>query len=285
MGIATIIITLVLIISFIIYRSKYENRIERKWLRLTIESILVLLIMPLLVTLIAPVVQFKQRREETRFKKDILASCVKKELDYEDLKELITLKHKDIFQSTDETATKWADDFIKSLPEKQSGLESLLDKGKELEKRLTLKWQPLYEFILKEFDARVLKLKENDFIESFNKKEQSIFRKDAFEGYNTQIRTLVFHNGSYIWIEFRPALMQGGVIREEPSIRFWEIINGVRNVDGIRLIFGDKEIQFTYKNKVFRTTEKDPLDDAEFRKKLIEAIGNTITSGYLLDAQ
>ena len=62
------------------------------------------------------------------------------------LQDLIELKYKEVFKSTEEEATEWSRNFVASLPERKSKLQEIEDTSKNLSKRFQEKWQPILDF-------------------------------------------------------------------------------------------------------------------------------------------
>lgn len=97
------------------------------------------------------------------FYQKTLEALAKKELSTEEIQTIITLRYKAIFASTEEDAERWGK-RLDSLSDKQSEVDALATEGRKLAERISLKWQPVYDFILKIFDDRVLELEKRGLL-------------------------------------------------------------------------------------------------------------------------
>lgn len=278
-----LILTIISLIIYVIFKTVVEPKIEIKWLQVLIDVLLVALIIPICVNLMMPIFQREQQRKEEEFKEQVTSYLLKEKMSTEDIKELISLKYKEIFKSSEEDAKKWTNKFLSSLPERKSDVDSLLIKGEELANKLRLKWQPLYDYILLQIDTRINELMKKDENIKFQKYDLDIISIDSSRRPG-RIREIEFTNGCHIRIQVYPAQIQNGLLTEFPIITFAEISNQLTSPVFMIGFFEDNfeidSVNKRYEDIEF-TTQNDPLDNEEFKNKLSEAINKIITSVYM----
>ena len=171
-------------------------------------------------------------RRAEQFQKQVLDAVASKALDTKTLEEIIALKYKVIFNSSEENAKRWAKEFLDS-PAKEQELKSLANNGQEFADKLRLRWQPFYDFILKEFDDRISELSKRNLLKpnpnpAYNPYYKSdaqlvVVDKGAQHG---MIRDVRFKNGGVIQIFFSQGQIHGGILRVEPRLYVTESVNG-----------------------------------------------------------
>lgn len=208
-----------------------------------------------------------------------------RELNTKDIEEIILLRFKEIFNSSEEDAKKFAESL--SLPEKLEEMKSLSLKGQELGIKLLLKWKPLYDFVRKNFDDRIYELERKNMIKSFNKdNEQEIVSIERPAKTNTVIRNIIFPNGNQLRVQLFSGEIKSSQLVANPRITI-EQITSTHSYPLFYIDFRDSYIQLYLFNpsKSFTTEKDDPLSDEEFRTKVTEAISNSIQLVYLEDIQ
>lgn len=269
----------------------FENRIKNKLIRVIIKVILVSLIIPICVNLLMPFFQKEQLEKEEQFRTTVMNAIVEEKMSSEDIEGLIFNKYKDIFESSEKEAELWVNNFLKTLPEKRAELESLSKKSEEYINKLSLKWKPICDLILKQFDDRInelIKRNENIIVE---KKEYKLIMDIDSNKYEIQkVRFVEFANGNSIFISFEPARIQRGIITEGIEIVYFEQLKNGNTTCDFAIYINQDLYQISprnnrngyYESVGYRTT-KNPIEDEHFRNKLSEALNKIISSAYLLE--
>jgi len=286
-----IILIIIFLIIYILFGAMFENRIKNKLIRVIIKVILVSLIIPICVNLLMPFFQKEQLEKEEQFRTTVMNAIVEEKMSSEDIEGLIFNKYKDIFESSEKEAELWVNNFLKTLPEKRAELESLSKKSEEYINKLSLKWKPICDLILKQFDDRInelIKRNENIIVE---KKEYKLIMDIDSNKYEIQkVRFVEFANGNSIFISFEPARIQRGIITEGIEIVYFEQLKNGNTTCDFAIYINQDLYQISprnnrngyYESVGYRTT-KNPIEDEHFRNKLSEALNKIISSAYLLE--
>ena len=276
------------LIIYIIFRVKFETKIKHKWAQVIIEVILIFLIIPICINLLMPIFQIKQLEKEEQFRIAVMDSIVKNKMNSEDIEELIFYKYKNIFESSEEEAKLWVNNFLKTLPDKKLELNSLSKKSEEYIDKLNLEWKPTCELVLKQFDNRINELiKQNENIKIEKENYNLIINVDSNKYEVQKIRIVEFPNGNSIFINFEPASIQRGILIEGIEIVFFEQLKNAYTVAVFSLNLDQQLYQINPRNKRYKSvdcrTNKNPMEDDNFRNKISEAINEIISSVYLLE--
>lgn len=286
-----IILIIVFLIIYIIFEAIFENRIKNKIIRVIIRVILVSFILPICVTLLIPFFQKEQLEKEEQFRTTVINAIIEDKISSEDIEGLIFNKYKDIFESSEKEAELWANNFLTTLPEKRVELESLSKKTEEYIDKLSLKWKPICDLILKQFDDRINELiKRNENIIIEKKKYKLIIDIDSNKYETQKVRFVEFTNGNSIFISFEPARIQRGIITEGIEIVYFEQLKNGNTTCDFAIYINQDLYQISprnnrngyYESVGYRTT-KNPIEDEHFRNKLSEALNKIISSVYLLE--
>jgi len=286
-----IILIIIFLVIYILFGAMFENRIKNKLIRVIIKVILVSLIIPICVNLLMPFFQKEQLEKEEQFRTTVMNAIVEEKMSSEDIEGLIFNKYRDIFESSEKEAKLWANNFLATLPEKRVELESLSKKSEEYINKLSLKWKPICDLILKQFDDRInelIKRNENIIVE---KKEYKLIMDIDSNKYEIQkVRFVEFANGNSIFISFEPARIQRGIITEGIEIVYFEQLKNGNTTCDFAIYINQDLYQISprnnrngyYESVGYRTT-KNPIEDEHFRNKLSEALNKIISSAYLLE--
>lgn len=266
----------------------FENRIKNKLIRAIIKVILVSLIIPICVNLLMPFFQKEQLEKEEQFRTTVMNAIVEDKMSSEDIEELIFNKYKDIFESSEKEAELWANNFLTTLPEKRVELESLSKKSEEYINKLSLKWKPICDLILKQFDDRINELiKRNENIIIEKKKYKLIIDIDSNKYETQKVRFVEFINGNSIFISFEPAKIQRGVLIEGVEIVFFEKLKNGNTTSDFAIDLDQDLSQINPRNEHYKNIDirsnKNPMEDDNFLSKISEALNKIISSVYLLE--
>ena len=266
----------------------FENRIKNKLIRVIIKVILVSLIIPICVNLLMPFFQKEQLEKEEQFRTTVMNAIVEDKMSSEDIEELIFNKYKDIFESSEKEAELWVNNFLKTLPEKRAELESLSKKSEEYINKLSLKWKPICDLILKQFDDRINELiKRNENIIIEKKKYKLIIDIDSNKYETQKVRFVEFTNGNSIFINFEPAKIQRGFLIEGIEIVFFEKLKNGNTTNDFAIDLDQDLSQINPRNERYKNIDirsnKNPMEDDNFLNKISEALNKIISSVYLLE--
>jgi hypothetical protein len=206
------------------------------------------------------------------------------------IEEIIALKHKVIFASSEEDAKRWAKELLESSPRKESEVKSLAASGRELADKLLLRWNPLYDFFQKELDNRISELKQTGLITDSEQIQAELLVVDS-ESRAVPIRRITFLGNlerfSIMVYLFQGQIHRGNLVKP-PHLQFEEHVNWASYMP-VSLIFRAEAISFEHRTEIPQPTQikeykamgEDPLSDQEFRRALSTAIGNSLSFVYL----
>ena len=222
---------------------------------------------------------YQTRSNEEAFQKQVLMTISDRVLRNEELKELIALKYKDVFASTESDAKAWARNFVDKLEDKRASMESLDEKSKILEGQYLLKWQPLYKYVMDLFDERINALKARGVGIKVDRREQPLIVVDNGSTKSQfLLREIVFADGGRIGVNIQPGYIQSGTFVSEPRIIFQE---SQRVFD---LSFSERSCEIYPINPRYvsiGTESSAPLEDQEFKTGLMRAIEMLISNSIL----
>jgi len=286
-----IILIIVFLIIYILFEAIFENRIKNKLIRVIIKVILVFFIIPICVNLLMPFFQREHLEKEEQFRTTVMNAIVEDKMSSEEIEKLIYNKYKDIFESSEKEAKLWANNFLKTLPEKRVELELLSKKSEEYIDKLSLKWKPTCDFALKQFDDRINELiKRNKNIIVEKKNYNLIIDIDSNKYEVPMVRFVEFPNGNNIFIKLEPAKIQRGIVTEGIEIVYYEQLKNGNTTNAFAIYLNQDLYQISprndrngyYESVGYRTTQ-NPIEDEHFRSKISEALNKIISSAYLLE--
>ena len=282
------ILIIIVLVIYIFFEAKFENRIKNKITRVIIKVIFVFFIIPICVNLLMPYFQRDQLEKEEQFRTTVMNAIIEDKISSKDIEGLIFNKYKDIFESSEKEAELWANDFLTTLPEKRVELESLSKKSEEYINKLSLKWKPICDLVLKQFDDRIdelIKRNENIIIEK--KKYKLIIDIDSNKYETQKVRFVEFINGNSIFISFEPAKIQRGVLIEGIEIVFFEKLKNGNTTCDFAIDLDQDLSQINPRNERYKNIDirsnKNPMEDDNFLNKISEALNKIIGSVYLLE--
>ena len=296
MSLAISILPLFIIaVLYIVYRSRFENKITNPYLRYSIDTVLVIIILPICVYFITD--EFnrdeRQKQEEFRGKQEEFTriatdSIISNKLESKDLERIITEKYQDIFDTSEENAQTWAKDFINSLPTKQKNYKLLSNKSEELANLLKIKWDPIVVFTLKQFDNRIKELKKQDISITLNSSEidDFIIVEDNKE-FRPLFRSAKFPNGNSITVTMRAGMISKGILILEPFLRVQMNMRHTRE-GAFKISFQKNSISLVKLSKFINTNSintNDIMIDDKFFDSISKAIEESIAIVVLDDME
>ena len=289
-----IIVVLISVFVFIIYKSYFEKKIKLDWLKIAIEALIIFMFIPLcLYSITAYIQDIKDQRVQSKnekFQKILLNSIYSDSINLDQLNELIELKHKDIFQSSTEEAEIFTKNLLADIEKKRKGLVELSDNSAAMIKKLYLKWKPFFDFVLATFDDRVDELLKHDNRIEYIKNSGNpklinpiIYDADLKQYGRTSLRNFTLRSEKGVTgfnINYNPGQVREGLCIKELVMTIsegrYQAFQFHFTEDGIRL---DPDYK-RYKMRV-NSNMNDPLEDVELREKTIETINLLISSIYI----
>lgn len=289
-----LLVFLILVVCYIIFKWKYESRIISKLFRTSIEIVLFFIITPAIAgVLLNEVYYHEDKIDEGKFRQQVRDAMLDRGLDTKEIEEIIASKYKNIFETTDDEAKQWAKNYLNSLTEKQQSMNSLNQSSKDLGNRFIDKWNPVIDYILRVFDERIEELEVRNLIDSKNiTKIKEIDDIIQVENPNlskrSELRFVKFPNGNTMQIILIHGAIQGGKILSYPFVDFTETINGIRYSPINIGIYSDFARITQFKEPERSTgesyeSENDVLGDSNFRKFLVSAINHSLEYVYTED--
>jgi hypothetical protein len=231
------------------------------------------------------------------FYQKTLETLAKKQLSPEEIQAITALRYRAIFASAEEDAERWGK-RLDSASDRQSDIDSLAAEGKNLAETISLKWQPVYDFILKIFDDRALELDKRGLLKRQGNPANYPFRAqnldlvvvDRNAGPRVWIRDVRFPNGAAIWIYITQGQVHRGRFLRQMRLWIEERVNGVEYMP-LNMFFDMKMVTFSHRNETGAKSlpgdgypwENDPLNSEQFRKNLSLAIGQSLEFIYMHD--
>jgi hypothetical protein len=160
------IVTIFSFLIFVVFKVLIEERIEVKWLKITIEAFIIFLFIPLCFYFISSHVQDNKSKEvqakNEKIQKAKPNTVISDSSDTEQVDELMNPKYKEIFLSENEDAKIFVKNLLADKDTMNNGLQKLSNNSSELIKKLSLKWKPFFDFVLAAFDERIYELSKQD---------------------------------------------------------------------------------------------------------------------------
>jgi len=283
-----VLLAIFVVSVYVGYRAKYEHKIKIKWLRVIIDVIIVSFLIPVCVNLMMPFFQKDEREKRERVDRKILSAITQSKLNDKDLEDLISYQYREIFESSQGDAKRWARELIDSMLEKKEKLGVLAEHTEEIVQKLRFKWWPLHMYALDQFDKRINELQKHNpsiKIELAIDKYDLILDIDSITYRTFDVRKVVFPNGNLITIKFEPASIQRGVLIEGTELNFTENLKFAGLSYAFSIACNEKIIQINPRNNRYSDidirTEDDPLMVDDFKDTLAKGINKLITSAYL----
>ena len=217
------ILAALLLLSFlIIYEWKWKDKIRSKLLQISITIAASVVVAPLVFNLLSSWVNHEQLKNEENFRKAVLRSILSNASDTSTIKEIIQLRYKEIFDSTEAQAEDWAKNFLSSLESKKKQANTLKKDTQDFGQRLIQKWQPFYEFTFIDFDSKIKKLSQHVQITTAKEDPPTLLNINSAERYRKIVRTVSFPSGSKLLVEVDSGVLDRGKLVRYPSIIFRE---------------------------------------------------------------
>ena len=262
-------------------------KFKREWQKNLTKLIVVTFASTLGSYLWKTVIESPQRGKEENFKRQLIAILAESSSKTQDIEELLSLKYKEVFRSSEEEAREWVEEFRRSLAEKRKGVEIVSVKGKEMAERLSIRWSPFYQYVLKQFDDRVEGLAQDDQGISNTKSDLKLVFVDNFSGIDETVRRATFPNNNSIILKVIPAQIERGTLVNTPRIDFFVSVPGEFQEAALSISLTEKGASVGAANPRYTSlieyaiTDQDPLVDEKFRRIVADSIGKLIMFVYL----
>jgi hypothetical protein len=103
---AMVFLAIIFIAIYIAYKIFLEPRVEGYWVKITVDIVLTMVVLPIMVNLLMPIFNLEEQRKNDAFQSVVTNAIVGKGLDRKELEDLIVRQRKEIFQSTEDEAQK-----------------------------------------------------------------------------------------------------------------------------------------------------------------------------------
>lgn len=286
----SIIVTLCLFLICIATLIVYEllgARFKREWQKNLTKLIVVTFASTFGSYLWKTVIESPQREKEENFKRQLIAILAESSSKTQDIEELLSLKYKEVFRSSEEEAREWVEEFRGSLVEKRKDLEIVSAKSREMAERLSIRWNPFYQYVLKQFDDRVQGLAQDDHGASIIKSDLKLVFVDNFSGIDETVRRVTFPNNNSIILKMIPAQIERGTLVDAPRINFFVSVPGEFQEAALLISLTEKGASVSAANPRYASlieyaiTDQDPLADEKFRRIVADSISKLIMFVYL----
>lgn len=227
-------------------------------------------------------VRVREKDQQQKKFESIIISEISKNKTEDDLKEFIALKYKEVFNSSEKDAIKWADNLVNTLKNKRGLQEELSKKAIEMVEVFRMKWEPLYNYILQQFDVRIETLVKKGIKIQYEKNDVDIVKVNPALGSGGIVRKAKFDNNWEIWVEVRAASIENGKLSQYPILFIHKAYKGSYQT-AITIDFSENSFSISpndmkYKEYVGSTSAKDPLEDGDFRNKVDGVVNEVIAS-------
>lgn len=281
-----IIIVLVLVTILVVYELWLKERLRKRWLQITISIIFAAILSPAVFHIITTQTNRDREESEQSFQDAVLKALYNQNADYKDLQELIKLKYKDVFLSTEQEADQWVEDFLNKLSQMRVKQETLKDENQMLVAKLELQWGPLYKYLLTSFDKRAEGLAsrlENISIESH---DAPLVQSDQVNQSQLYLRNITFPNGNQLKVEVHTAVVEYGIVTWYPNLIFSESTKGGQNTVFV-VTFRDNQFELIGGHPRHQgfidevKSQTDPLGNQQFLAGIKKAMNRAFESGLL----
>jgi hypothetical protein len=275
MNIFIIVLALFLIILLIFYEAKFKDKIKSRLLQIALTVVFAAVISPLIFTLLSSWWSRHDRIKEAAFRRTIVEAIHNDKINTDTVRELMRLRYKEVFEASEAEAKKWVNKFLGSLSDRQLQARELELTSNELAQRLSLRWEPVYTFILASLDTRVRALSKHIDISSTVKNNVQFFTMDGT--HRTQrMRTITFPNGSILAVDAASGQIVKGVLAGDPRLIFREERNGNTDIIFYLRLMQDK-VMLLVDNKHKQVLKESDLEGdflSEQNRRLLEQAVN-----------
>lgn len=282
----SISVVVVLLGVLIFYELEWKAKIKKRWIQITLSVVFAAVLSPAIFHII---INWNERkREETgqQFRNAVIKGIYQQKIDYAQLEELLSLKYKEVFESSENEAKKWAGEFLDSLSDKRDEKTKIAKKTQELSEALKLKWGPTYKYLLASFDKRVEELVKNSSTKLEVTKDVPIVSVNKVNQGQEILRKVVFPNGNHLIVELHTAVVDSGKITWFPNLIFRENINATQTTVFV-VVFRDGwcgiEVGHPRHHGILEkvVVKDDPLEDEKFLRMFNKAINRAFESSFL----
>jgi hypothetical protein len=273
-----IIVTIILLSILIAYEVRWRDQIKLRWLQGTVAVILATIIAPAIFALLSEWISHADKEQEAKFRKSILTFIEQGQTNSQALQDLIELKYREIFKSSEDEAKEWSRNFVASLPDRKNELQKIEDKSKDLSERLREKWQPIFDFTLLSLDARIAELERST---KTNMEFQEIIPiiVDKYPRKSAQVRKVIFPGGAQMIVSEDQGILDRGILTRPPQLIFREVRNGNNDIV-FWLRFHPEYISINIDSRHYPKIQESKIEgdfmSESNRKKILAVINYTI---------
>jgi len=281
-----IIIVVVLVVVLILYELRWKEKLKWRWVQITLSVIFAAILIPTIFHIIVSINNSARENAERQFREAVIEGLYSQNIKYQELEQLLKLKYKDAFSSTENEAKQWASEFLASLPQKREDEKNLRNQSNKLVNKLELRWSPLYQFIIKSFDTRVQELTKASLGTLVESKDIHLVTNYQVNQTQTILRSFNFSNGNSLSMKVYTAVVDNGKITCYPNVIFTEHLRDASTtVFSVNFRQDYFELQAghpRHEDYIKRLrTYGDPLDDSNFVEMLNVAINHAFESSLL----
>lgn len=255
-------------------------------MQITISVIIAAILSPAIFHIITTQANQERERTERDFRDAVLTGLYNQNADYKDFEELLKLKYRDVFLSTEQEAKQWVKDFLNRLSRMRTEQETLKDKDQILVAKLEVEWGPLYKYLLTSFDKRAEELAtrfENIIIES---QDERLVKSDQANQSQLHLRKVTFPNGNQLTVKIHTAVVENGMVTWYPNLIISESTKGGQNTVFV-ITFRAKEFALSVGHPRHRgfidevKSQTEPLANQHFLEGIKKALNRAFESGFL----
>jgi len=211
-------------VLYSLYKIYFEPalfNLKKKRLAKIINISFIVVIIPIAFSLLEPILYRDRIQKDEEFKKKLLSAVQEKELGNEKLKQRLIELRKQIYQSSNEDAEKWAVNFFSIVDIRRDRIEQQKQEERIKKQEELSKLPILFDYILHDFDLKITALKEISPKMQFKK----IDSFDLLVNHNNKslsIREVTFENGNSLKLFLNQGTRDESSIQGYPSIGFSE---------------------------------------------------------------
>lgn len=282
-----IIVVVFLVGVLILYELCWKDNLKWRWLQITITVIFAAILSPTIFHIIVSINNRAHEDAERQFRKAVIEGLYNQTVENRDLEQLLKLKYKDAFSSTEKEAKQWASDFLSTLPQKRENKKNLRNQSNKLVAKLELRWSPLYQFIIKSFDTRVQELTKASLGALVESKDIHLVTNNQVNQTQTILRKFKFSNGNSLSLRVYTAVVDNGKVTWYPNIIFSEYLKDNNSTTVFSVNFRQNYFELEaghprHKGYIKQLrTHDDPLKDSKFVEMLNTAINHAFESSLL----
>lgn len=279
-------VILALLAVLVFYELSWKEKLKKRWVQVTLSIIFSAVLSPAIFHIIVSWNNRQREEAELQFRDAVITGLYNQKVEYKQLEQLLILKYKEIYDSGEKEAERWANNFLASLQDKRVEEERIEIQTQELVAALELRWNPFYKFLLSIFDRRATLLMKNSSTELAETKDVPIVTSNQAHQNQEILRKIIFPNGNQLHVELHTAVVDNGKITWYPNVIFRELIKGSQTTVFV-ITFRDNTFALQVghpRHEGFLEegiVHDDPLEDEKFLSLVNKAINRAFESGFL----